>query len=349
MGVDLGAAEADRRGLPNRPRQRLGFEPLSGPRGVADDLKKLTGVSPTIEKKLNDLGIFHYWQIAELRRRRTMSAKRSDCPAASKAGSPRQRNSRPSDAERPGRRCGAILIVDAQEYARQRIGNNGKYHRTDGQGPPRDDRRGHDGLQVGAQRTSGNIEAAVDLLRKKGLAKAAKKAGRVAAEGLIGIALTGTKGVVVEVNSETDFVARNDLFQGLVKMIAQVALSRDRRRGDQGGKVGSITIADAIAETVAKIGENMTLRRAAQLTVGQGVIGSYVHNSVTDGLGKIGVLVALESAGKADELKAFGRRSRCMSPPATHRRSIRPASIRRRSAREGRACRKVQGAGQACE
>jgi elongation factor Ts len=156
--------------------------------------------------------------------------------------------------------------------------------------------------------TDGNMDAAVDSLRKKGLAKAAKKAGRVAAEGLIGIAIAGVKGVVVEVNSETDFVARNDLFQGLVKMIADVALSVGTDvETILKAKAGSITIAEAIADTVAKIGENMTLRRAAELKVGQGVVASYVHNSVTDGLGKIGVIVALESAGKADELKPFGR------------------------------------------
>jgi elongation factor Ts len=156
--------------------------------------------------------------------------------------------------------------------------------------------------------TSGDLEAAVDWLRKKGLAKAAKKAGRVAAEGLIGVAIDGNKGVVVEVNSETDFVARNDLFQGLVKMIADVALGT----GPDVAKilaapVGDRTVSDAINETIAKIGENMTLRRAAVLTVGKGVMASYVHNSVNDGLGKIGVIVALESAGDADELKAFGR------------------------------------------
>ena len=156
--------------------------------------------------------------------------------------------------------------------------------------------------------TSGDLEAAVDWLRKKGLAKAAKKAGRVAAEGLIGIAIAANKGVVVEVNSETDFVARNDLFQGLVKMIADVALGT----GPDVAKilaapVGDRTISDAINETIAKIGENMTLRRAAALSVGKGVVASYVHNSVSDGLGKIGVIVALESAGNADELKAFGR------------------------------------------
>jgi elongation factor Ts len=158
------------------------------------------------------------------------------------------------------------------------------------------------------QETNGDMEPAVDLLRKKGLAKAAKKAGRIAAEGLIGLAVEGPKGVLVEVNSETDFVARNDLFQGLVKMIANVALTvgTDMEK-IKAAKVGPITIADAIADTIAKIGENMTLRRASQLSVGTGVIASYVHNSVEEGLGKIGVLVALESTGKADELKRFGR------------------------------------------
>ncbi|MPZ58487.1 MAG: elongation factor Ts [Rhizobiales bacterium] len=156
--------------------------------------------------------------------------------------------------------------------------------------------------------TGGDMDAAVDWLRKKGLSKAAKKAGRIAAEGLICAMVSGTKGVVVEVNSETDFVARNDLFQGLVKMIAQVALGVGTDVATiKGAKVGSITIDEAIAESVAKIGENMTLRRAASLSVDQGVVSSYVHNSVAEGLGKIGVLVALESPGKADELAAFGR------------------------------------------
>ena len=156
--------------------------------------------------------------------------------------------------------------------------------------------------------TSGDVEAAIDWLRKKGLAKAAKKAGRVAAEGLIGVSVKGTKGVLVEVNSETDFVARNDLFQGLVKMIADVALDvgADVEK-IKAAKAGSMTIEESIAETIAKIGENMTLRRAAQLAVGRGAIASYVHNSVAEGLGKIGVLVALESDGKTDELSALGR------------------------------------------
>src|SRR5512143_995622 len=136
--------------------------------------------------------------------------------------------------------------------------------------------------------TKGDMTAAQDWLRKKGLSKAAKKAGRVAAEGLIGVQVRGTKGVVVEVNSETDFVARNDLFQGLVKMIADVALTAGTDvETILKAKVGAITVTEAIADTVAKIGENMTLRRAAKFAVGQGVVASYVHNSVTDGLGKI--------------------------------------------------------------
>jgi elongation factor Ts len=156
--------------------------------------------------------------------------------------------------------------------------------------------------------TGGDMEKAVDHLRKKGLAKAAKKAGRVAAEGLIGAAVSATKGVVVEVNSETDFVARNDLFQGLVKMIADIALAAGTDvETIKHAKAGSITVAEALADTIAKVGENMTLRRAASLSVGKGAVASYVHSAVSDGLGRIGVLVALESTGSADELKRFGR------------------------------------------
>jgi len=156
--------------------------------------------------------------------------------------------------------------------------------------------------------SDGNLENAVDWLRKKGLAKAAKKAGRVAADGLIGVAVSANRGVLVEVNSETDFVARNDLFQGLVKMIANVALDGGADVGKiLAAPIGDRTAADAIAETIAKVGENMTLRRAAGLSVGKGAIASYVHNSVAVGLGKMGVIVALESTGNSDELKSFGR------------------------------------------
>jgi elongation factor Ts len=154
----------------------------------------------------------------------------------------------------------------------------------------------------------GDMQAAQDWLRKKGLSKAAKKAGRVAAEGLIGAVTAATKGVLVEVNSETDFVARNEQFQGLVKMIAQVALEvgADVEK-IKAAKVGSVTANDAINSAIATIGENMTLRRAAEVAVSQGAVGSYLHNAVGDGLGKMGVIVGLESSGQADELVALGR------------------------------------------
>ncbi len=158
--------------------------------------------------------------------------------------------------------------------------------------------------------SNGDVEAAVDWLRKKGLAKAAKKSGRVAAEGLIGLAVSGSKGVVVEVNSETDFVARNDAFQALVRNVAGVALSggsNDVEAIKSAAYPGGGKVEEAIANAIATIGENMTLRRAASLSVSQGVIGQYLHGAVGDGLGKIGVLVALESTGKADELAALGR------------------------------------------
>jgi elongation factor Ts len=157
--------------------------------------------------------------------------------------------------------------------------------------------------------TGGDVQAAVDWLRKKGLSKAAKKAGRVAAEGLIGQMVAPKKGAMVEVNSETDFVARNDHFQGLVKMIADVALNAGSEDVEaiKAAKAGSMTVADALSSAIATIGENITLRRAAFLSVGQGVVASYMHNQVSDGLGKIGVLVALESAAPADKLEALGK------------------------------------------
>ena len=175
--------------------------------------------------------------------------------------------------------------------------------------------------------TNGDMTAAQDWLRKKGLSKAAKKAGRVAAEGLICVLVQGGKAVVVEVNSETDFVARNDLFQGLAKMIADVALTAGADvEKIKAAKAGSITIADAINDTIAKVGENMTLRRAASLNVKQGAIGSYVHNAVSDGLGKIGVIVALESAGKADALAGIGRQL-AMHVASANPQAIDPAGL----------------------
>ncbi|HVB15437.1 MAG TPA: translation elongation factor Ts [Stellaceae bacterium] len=158
--------------------------------------------------------------------------------------------------------------------------------------------------------TGGDVEAAVDWLRKKGLAAAAKRAGRVAAEGLVGVATRGAAGAVVEVNSETDFVARNELFQAFVRTTAGLAV----------GVTGDVealkaapypgtgrTVEGELTELVARIGENLVLRRSARLAVEHGVVASYVHNSLGPGLGKIGVLVALESTAAADALMALGR------------------------------------------
>ena len=174
---------------------------------------------------------------------------------------------------------------------------------------------------------NGDMQTAIDWLRKKGLSKAAKKAGRVAAEGLIGAATSGTKGVVVEVNSETDFVARNGQFQGLVKMIAQVALQvgADIEK-IKAAKIGNVTVETAIADAIATIGENMTLRRAASLEVTKGVVSSYVHNAVIEGAGKMGVIVALESPGMTDELAQLGRQL-AMHVAAANPQAIDPAGL----------------------
>ena len=159
------------------------------------------------------------------------------------------------------------------------------------------------------QETNGDIEAAVDWLRSRGLAKAAKKAGRVAAEGLIAIADGASRAAIVELNSETDFVARNEQFQQLASSVAAAAL------GTNGSleavlvakRDGSGTVEEAITAAVAKIGENMTLRRSAVLSVSQGVVATYVHAAVAPGLGKIGVLVGLQSTGDQQKLTALGR------------------------------------------
>ena len=157
---------------------------------------------------------------------------------------------------------------------------------------------------------SGHMDAAVDWLRAKGLAKAAKKSIRVAAEGLVAIAVAGIEGAVVEVNSETDFVARNEQFQAMVAEISKLALAvgGDLEKLKVAKFPGSHhAVAEYVAEMVATIGENLTVRRTAALKVAQGVIGSYVHNQVAPNLGKIGVLVGLESTAKSDELAQFGR------------------------------------------
>jgi len=158
--------------------------------------------------------------------------------------------------------------------------------------------------------TAGDMEGAVDWLRKKGLAAAAKKAGRVAAEGLVGMATRGMAGAVVEVNSETDFVARNELFQALVRTLAGIAVagSGDVESLSQAAYPGTgRTVAEELTELVGRIGENMVLRRSARLEVSKGTVASYMHNSLAPGLGKIGVLVALESEAEADALAALGR------------------------------------------
>ncbi len=156
----------------------------------------------------------------------------------------------------------------------------------------------------------GDIEAAVDALRAKGLATAQKKSSRTAAEGLVGVAVSGTKGVAVEVNSETDFVAKNDQFQDFVRKTTSVALSQDSDDVEalkgaaypDGGTVG-----DKLTANVATIGENQQIRRMKSVSVGSGTVVSYVHNAAADGLGKIGVLVALESDLGADVLEPFGK------------------------------------------
>jgi elongation factor Ts len=157
--------------------------------------------------------------------------------------------------------------------------------------------------------TAGDLEAAVDWLRKKGLAKAAKKAGRTAADGLIGVATQGGRGALVEVNSETDFVARGAEFQDFVRKAARRALEEEGNLEKLLAKPfdGGASAAEVLATMVAKIGENMTVRRAAALSVSSGVVASYVHNAVAPDLGKIGVIVALESSADAGKLTALGK------------------------------------------
>ncbi len=188
--------------------------------------------------------------------------------------------------------------------------------------------------------TDGDIEQAVDWLRKKGLAKAAKKSGRMAAEGLVGLAVAENLGVVVEVNSETDFVARNEDFQALVRGVLAVALDRapevdaDKVRGAQ--YPGGGTVSEAIANAIATIGENMTLRRAQGLSVPEGAIGRYVHGSIADGLGRIGVIVGLKSTGDQDRLAALGRalamHVAAASPAAVDAAGVDPATVARERA-----------------
>ena len=164
--------------------------------------------------------------------------------------------------------------------------------------------------KMALKETNGDMEAAIDWLRAKGIAKADKKAGRTAAEGLIAVNSDATKGVVVEVNSETDFVARNDAFQDIVRKISQVALSTDGSVEALAASTypgSSKTVSDTIKDAIGTIGENMNLRRSAMLSVQSGAVATYIHNAVADGLGKLGVLVAVETTGDAEAARAFGR------------------------------------------
>lgn len=174
------------------------------------------------------------------------------------------------------------------------------------------------------EETGGDMEAAVDWLRTRGLAKAAKKAGRVAAEGLVGVSLDGNKGAIVEVNSETDFVARNDQFQSIVGNVAKLA-------GEAAGNIEKLaempfpgtgrSVAAELTDAIAKIGENMNLRRSAVIEVKDGVVGSYVHNTVKPGLGKLGVIVGIESTGDKNVLAGLGKQL------AMHIANTNPASV----------------------
>lgn len=174
--------------------------------------------------------------------------------------------------------------------------------------------------------TDGDLEAAVDWLRTKGLAAAAKKAGRVAAEGLVGVHIDGTKGAVSEVNAETDFVARNDSFQTLVSNITKLAVDAgddiDALNGLDYPGTGR-TVSEEVTHNIATIGENMSIRRIASLSVEKGVLASYIHNQLVPGLGKIAVLVALESEGGTDGLEEVGKQL------AMHIAAARPQSVGR--------------------
>jgi elongation factor Ts len=185
---------------------------------------------------------------------------------------------------------------------------------------------------------SGDPDAAVDWLRKKGLATAAKKAGRVAAEGLVGVQVEDGRGALVEVNSETDFVARNDKFQGFVSGVVKLA-TQSKDVADLSGKTlpgEGKTVADKLTELVATIGENMGLRRMAVLSAKPGVVAGYVHNALAPGLGKIGTLVALESSGDKAKLAALGKQLAmhvaAANPQALSIDSVDPAAIERERA-----------------
>jgi elongation factor Ts len=156
--------------------------------------------------------------------------------------------------------------------------------------------------------TDGNMDAAVDWLRTKGLATAAKKAGRTASEGLVGVVVSGNKGAAVEVNSETDFVAKNDQFQGFVRGVTELALTHNSSiEALATAPMGDSTVQDVLTANIATIGENQSLRRVATVSVNEGAVVSYVHNAAAPGLGKIGVLVALEGSADKAAIEALGK------------------------------------------
>ena len=174
------------------------------------------------------------------------------------------------------------------------------------------------------EETAGDMNAAVDWLRTRGLAKAAKKAGRVAAEGLVGISNEGTRAAIVEVNSETDFVARNETFQGIVNAVSKLAMDAKgeiEKLGEMPFPGTGRSVAAELTDAIAKIGENMNLRRSAVIEVKDGIIGSYVHNSVKPGMGKLGVLVGIESSGDKAVLTTLGKQI------AMHIANTNPASV----------------------
>ncbi|HYX47896.1 MAG TPA: translation elongation factor Ts, partial [Sphingomicrobium sp.] len=182
---------------------------------------------------------------------------------------------------------------------------------------------------------NGEMEQAIDWLRAKGLSAAAKKAGRTAAEGLVGAVVEGARGALVEVNSETDFVAKNEIFQDFVRNVAKLALENGTDVDALAGieYPGGGTVQEKLTDNIAKIGENQSLRRAAVLEVNQGAVVSYVHNQVAPGLGKIGVLVALESAAPAETLNDLGKQIAqhvaAAHPQALDADSIDPALVER--------------------
>ncbi len=185
--------------------------------------------------------------------------------------------------------------------------------------------------------TDGNMEAAVDWLRAKGISKADKKAGRTAAEGLVGVDSGLREAVVVEVNSETDFVARNAAFQEIVTNVAKVALAFGPDAVADSTYPGSDkTVAETIKDAVGTIGENMSFRRAAKLSVPHGAVATYIHNAVADGVGKLGVLVAIETTGNAEAAKAFARQVAmhvaAISPLALTAEEVDPAAVAREKA-----------------